>query len=64
MTSIRTFASPQIATLSGDAHRRAQGQGLALAVALLVAVLIVEAVAIATVIPAVPEIGWLYASTT
>lgn len=64
MNSIRSFASPQMAAFSGDAQRRAGAQGLALAVALLLAVLVVEAVAIATAVPGVPEIGWLYASTT
>ena len=64
MSSIRSFASPQMEVHSGDARRRAGGQALALAVALLITVLIVEAVAIATATPGLPGIGWLYASTT
>ena len=64
MNSIRSFASPQIATHSDDARRRAGGQALMLALALLVAVLIVEAVAIANAAHSLSEIGWLYASTT
>jgi hypothetical protein len=64
MSSIRSFASPQMNAFSGDARRRAEGQALALALVLLIAVLIVEAVAIGTAIPSVGEIGWLYGSTT
>lgn len=64
MSSIRSFASPQMATRSSNAQRRATGQAFALALALLLAVLVVEAVAIATAVPGVSGIGWLYASTT
>lgn len=63
MSSIRNFASPQMAAFSDDARRRATGQALALAVALLAAVLVVEAVAIASAAQTISEIGW-YASTT
>jgi hypothetical protein len=64
MSSIRSFASPQMNALSVDAQRRASGQALALAVVLFLAVLIVEAIAIATATPGVSGIGWLYATTT
>lgn len=64
MSSIRSFASPQMAVHSDDARRRAGGQALVLALALLVTVLIVEAVVIANAAHSVSEIGWLYASTT
>lgn len=63
MSSIRSFASPQMDALAHDARRRAEGQALALAVALLAAVLIVEAVAIAAAAQTISEIGW-YAITT
>lgn len=64
MSSIRSFASPQMAALSRDVQRRSAGQALALVLALLAAVLIVEAVAIASAVHTISESGWLYASTT
>jgi hypothetical protein len=64
MSSIRSFASPQMAALSGDAQRRSAGQALALVLALLAAVLAVEAVAIASAVHSVSDGAWLYASTT
>jgi hypothetical protein len=64
MSSIRSFASPQMAALSPRARRRSGGQALALAVTLFLAVLIVEAIVVASAAPSVPEIGSLYTSTT
>jgi hypothetical protein len=64
MSSIRSFASPQMAALSHDVQRRSAGQALALVLALLAAVLIVEAVAITSAVHTISESGWLYASTT
>lgn len=64
MSSIRSFASPQMAAHPGDARQRAGGQALALALALLLTVLVVEAVVIGNAAHSVSEIGSLYASTT
>ena len=64
MSSIRSFASPQMEAFSGDVRRRAEGQAVALAVALFLGVLIVEAIAVVTAVTSIPEIGWLYTSTT
>jgi hypothetical protein len=64
MSSIRNFASPQTAALSGDVQHRSAGQALALVLALLVAVLVIEAVAITSAIHSASEIGSFYASTT
>lgn len=64
MSSIRSFASPQMDALSADVQRRTTGQALALAVVLFLAVLIVEAIAITNVAHSFSEIGSLYAITT
>ena len=64
MSSIRTFASPQMEAFSHDVRRRGEGQALALAVVLFLTVLTVEAVAIVTAVQSVSEIAWLYSSTT
>lgn len=64
MSSIRSFASPQMAALSHDGQRRSAGQALALVLALLAAVLVVEAVAVASAVHIVSDSALLYASTT
>ena len=64
MSSTRSFASPQMAPLSGDVQRRTAGQALALVLALLAAVLIVEAVAVASAVHSLSDSAWLYAITT
>jgi hypothetical protein len=64
MSSIRSFAAPQMEAFSHDVRRRADGQAVALAMVLLLGVLIVEAVAIVNAVQSVPEIAWLYTSTT